>query len=248
MNRKIAIICAIFVITVFTGLNIPFCSKDTDATTQTTETTDSVVLNDAELVTIDAASIDPTITANFESADKEAKAWKGDAKLIMVSAKLPTDLSNSNSTLTYTYGSDSEPNWWWTYSYSETTGKAVRAMVMKDDYLGKDIKELPKQYWRTNYIEAFQIAENYSGNEFRKNNPDSQVTITLSVSEPKGWLWWLVEYNSSNGQSSSVRINPSDKTIVDEQGQTIQTSNDYDAVLETTTTSSATSESEYSFE
>ena len=241
MKKNFFVLSIIIFVIFFTGLSLPSCGKKTSSQTTTSpEPTATLTLNEAPLDTVDAITLDPTLTANYEASDKEAKKWKNNAQLVMVSVKLPQDLTLNNSTETYTYGSQDETNYWWTYSLSEQSGKFVRALVYKDDYIGKNLTPINIKYWRTNYIEAFQIAENYQGKEFRANNENTSVTLTLSVSEPKGWLWWLVEYKNPLGANYSVRINPNDKTIVDETGTVIAQGSTYQPTG-TTTTPSATS-------
>lgn len=207
-----------------TGLSLPSCGKkeDTLVVDEIIPTPTQTLLAEP-LTTIDPLNYDARLTANYESAYQEAKKWKEDASLVMVSVKLPLDLTLDNATQTYTFGSANENNYWWTYSYSEVTQKYVRALVNKEDYLGKDVSVIPLKFWRTNYLEAFQIADNYQGRDFRLNNTNTEVTLTLKISEPNGWLWWLVEYKSSLGQSLSFRVNPSDRTLVDETGNIITT-------------------------
>jgi len=242
MNKKISIAFVVLAIFVFNGLSLPFCSSNKEQTAvENPSPSPTVTLNDKPLATADATIYDATITANYEQAGIAAIAWNKDARLVMVSVKIPNDLSLDNSTDTYTYGSVNQPNYWWTYSLSESTGKTVRALVNKEDYLGTNVEPIPKSFWRTNYIEAFQIAENYGGKEFRQNNQNVSISLTLSVTEPKKWLWWLVEYKTPLGETLSVRINPNDQTIVDEAGEVVTTGSAYsptestDATKETIT-------------
>ncbi len=221
--KKFTLALLMLTFIMLSGLSWPSCGgKSSSDTSPTPEPSQTITLNEAPLDTVDAITLEPSLLANLDASAQEAKKWKGNAQIMMVSVKLPLDLSLNNSTETYTYGSADETNYWWTYSLSEQTGKFVRALVYKDDYLGKEMTPINLQYWRTNYVEAFQIAENYQGKQFRSNNSNVTVNLTLSVSEPKNWLWWLVEYKSEDGNSYSVRINPNDRTIADEAGQTIQ--------------------------
>lgn len=234
MNKKLLVVLAVITIFVFNGLTLPFCNNEEDtATDNTASPSPTVTLNDAPLATVDASAYDSQLTANYEGANLAAKEWNENAELVMVSVKLPQDLSIDNSTETYTYGSSNAPYYWWTYSLSESTSKTVRALVNKEDYLGTDVKAIPLDYWRTNYIEAFQIADNYGGKDFRQNNQNVTVSLTLSVSEPKGWLWWLVEYKTPLGESFNVRINPNDQTIVDESGSVVTTGSAYSPTTST---------------
>lgn len=220
MKKSLLVIVLIFAFVIFAGLSLPSCSKKETAP-EPTETTSLVTLPSEPLATVDATSIDSAITAIYDGAETKAKAWKPDAKLYLVSVKLPSDLSLNTSTQTYTYGSSGVPDDWWTYSYAESTGKYVRALIPKEDYLGDVTKLIDKNYWRTNYVEAFQIAEINGGSAFRQANDNVTIILTLSQGEPKGWLWWLVEYKAINGNNLKIRINPSNKTVVDETGTVI---------------------------
>ncbi len=235
MNKKISVALVVVAIFLFNGLTLPFCNNSETTTETSPEPSPTATLNDAPLATVDASVYDPELTANYEAANTAAQEWNQDAKLAMVSVKLPQDLSVNNSTETYTYGSENAPYYWWTYSLSESTGKIVRALVNKEDYLGTDIQSIPLSYWRTNYIEAFQIADNYGGKEFRQNNQNVTVSLTLSVGQPKNWLWWLVEYKTPIGESFNIRINPNDQTIVDESGEVVTTGSAYSPTTSTIT-------------
>lgn len=245
MNKKILISLACLSIVFLTGLSFPSCNnKNTQTSTTETATstpTSTITLNSSPLDTVDATTFDASITATYDKAEADAKSWKSNAELVMVSVKLPSDLSLNQATQTYTYGSSDETKYWWTYSYSEQTTKYVRALVYREDYLGSSLKAIPKNYWRTNYVEAFQIAQNSGGGaDFIANNQNVSVTETLAVSDPKGYLWWLVEYTTPLGNNLSVRINPNDRTIVDETGTIITTGKAYTPETTYTTIDSTT--------
>lgn len=243
MNKSLLILSLVFLVVVLNGLTLPFCSKEEEEPIiEEIEIAPTITLNDEPLVMADSMNYDATITANFEQAEISALAWQKDAQLMLVSVKLPSDLSLNNSTNTFTYGSENVFDYWWTYSLAESSGKTVRALVNKDDYLGNNVKPINKTYWRTNYIEAFQIADNYGGKEFRQNNPNTAISLTLSVSEPKGWLWWLVEYKTPLGENFSVRINPNDQTIVNESGEVVTTGSVYTPGYTTEDFSSSTTD------
>ena len=244
MDKKIIVFLFGIALVTLTGLTMPSCGSKTNTTAETTttpEATPSVILNEAPLATVDATTYDATLTADYEKAEVDAKKWQSNAELVMVSVKLPSDLSLNNATQTYTYGSSNDTQYWWTYSLSEQTQKFVRALVNKEDYLGTSLTPIPKKFWRTNFIEAFQIADNYQGAEFRLNNQNVEITETLSVGKPNNYLWWLVEYKTPLGNNLTVRINPNDRTIVDESGNIITTGKTYtpESTYSSTTTGTA---------
>lgn len=215
MKKNIFIILALLMFgLIFTGLS---CSKSaTPTTTPTAETTTTEDLTNAA-----PTSIDSSFTTNYNLAKEKVIGWKPDASLAAVSVKLPANLGLNNSTETFTFGSATDTLNWWSISIAESTGKFIRAIIPKTDYLGTAPTPINVAFWKTNYLEAFQLAEANGGKDFRKNNTDVDVTLTLMNSEPKGWLWWVVDYKTPSGNSLKVRINPNDKSIVDETGTVI---------------------------
>lgn len=238
MKKSLFIIVLCFCFIIFAGLSFPSCSKN--KTTSDSTSTPTAILPSEPLSTVDALSLDATITANYQAAETMAKKWKADATLYMDSVKLPQDLSLNGATQTFTYGSPSDTANWWTYSYSEATGKYVRALIPKEDYLGDVTTAIDKRYWRTNYVEAFQIAEANGGTAFREANPNTNIILTLSQSQPKGWLWWVVDYKTTDGNNLKVRINPNDKTVVDESGNIVANGNTYNSSTATSTSTTTT--------
>lgn len=241
MSKKIVLVATLLVLVfVITGLS---CKKSSTSTStdssQTTSTAATTTVTD--LTTVLPATVDSAFTTNYNSAKEKALLWKGDAKLVLVSLKLPRSLEVGNATESFTFGSDSDKSYWWNISIAEKTSKYVRAIIPKEDYLGTAANPINSAYWKTNYLEAFQIAEKNGGQTFRKNNTDVDITLTLSQSEPKGWLWWVVEYKSTTGSSFKLRLNPNDKTVVDELGNTISNGASTTSTSGTTSTGSTTS-------
>ena len=154
-------------------------------------------------------------------AKNKVQEWKTDAVLSAVNIKLPRDLTTNKAIETFVFGSAMDTANWWTFAISESSGKFVRAIVPKEDYLSEVTKPINNQYWKINYLEALQIAEANGGKAFRENNKETQITLTLAHTQPKGWLWWLVEYKTPEGESLKVRINAFDKSVVDEKGNIV---------------------------
>jgi len=196
-------------------------SNETQNTTPTTETPAATPVTD--LSTIDPTTINTSFTNNQTNAKTKAVEWKIDAKLYSFSVKLPPDLALNNATDTFVFGSPADNNNWWVYSVSENTGKFLRALIPKADYLGNTLNPINDKYWKSNYLQAFQKADIYQGATFRAANPNSEISVTLANGEPKGWLWWTVEYKSSTGNTLKIRINPNDLTIVDDLGNIVTT-------------------------
>jgi len=199
------------------------CQKqeETPTPTETPTETPTPVVND--LTTIDYSTINSMVMNNYTTAKQKATTWKGDAKLYNYTVKLPIDLSINNGTETFVFGSDSDKLNWWVLSVSESTNKSLRALIPKEDYLGNTLAPINTSFWKTNYLQAFQKAEIYQGKTFREANANSEITINLSMGEPKGWLWWVVEYKAPSGNILKVRVNPSDLTVVDDLGNIVQT-------------------------
>ena len=188
-----------------------FNKKNTTPNTNTAES----------LTNVDPTSIDSSLATYLQLAKTKAAEWKRDAALYYVSIKLPVSLLPALANETYVFGSASDANNWWTISIAEGSGKYLRAIIPKEDYLGNTLKPINEQYWKTNYLTAFQVAEKNGGSTFRTNNIDTEVTMNLSQGEPKGWLWWYAEYKAPSGNSQKIIINPSDKSVVDDSGNII---------------------------
>lgn len=197
-----------------TGLSCNLFKKKTTETTTTATTTPA-------LLAAETSSIDSIFKANLEQAKTKAKDWKTDALLSAVNIKLPKSLETNKAIETFIFGSASDTANWWTFAISENSGKFVRAIVPKEDYLSEVTKPIDTNYWKINYLEALQIAEANGGKTFREANQDVQITLTFGQTQPKGWLWWLAEYKTETGESLKVRINASDKSVVDESGNAV---------------------------
>lgn len=199
-----------------TGLSCNLFKKKTaDTTTPTTTTTPA-------LLAAESTSINQLFNANLELAKTKAKEWKNDAVLYAVNIKLPKDLGTNKAIETFVFGASSDALNWWTFAVSENSAKYVRAIVPKTDYLSTITKAIGMSYWKINYLEALKIADANGGKAFREKNADAQITLNLSQTEPKGWLWWIVDYESASGDTLKVIVNPTDQTVVDSQGNVIK--------------------------
>ena len=206
-------------------------SKSPSTTTDTTQntTTDTTTTSNtsttptvSDLTSILPSSFDTDISAHFAQGTAAAKAWHTDAVVSYVSVALGTNLTPKKGNEVYVFGSASDLDNWFTYSLSQDTGKSVRAIIPKADYLGDKITPINTTYWSMNYIQALQLAEQNGGATFRTANPNPQITIFLSNRTPRGWLWWTVEYTAaSSGQNLSLLINPYLGGVSDEQGNVL---------------------------
>lgn len=212
-------VASLVLILTLTGLS---CGKKaTPAVTETPTATATTTVTD--LSNVEVTTVDTNFATNYAAAKAKAGEWKGDSNLVSLSIKLPSDLSLNNANETFVFGSPSDPDYWFTLTIAESSSRSVRALIPKADYLGNAISTpIAIQYWKSNYLQAFQIADAYAGKTIRTTYPDTQVTITLQHSDPKGWLWWTVEYKNSTA-TTKVRVNPSTLYIYDETGNIIST-------------------------
>lgn len=182
----------------------------------------SVQVAGLNYLTADPATLAASLKANRDLADEKVKAWQADAELYHVSAKLPPNIALGQATEVYSYGSKNDVYNWWTLNWSGKSGKSVRALIPKEDYLGSELKPIPRQFWKLDYIEAIQLADAAGGADYRARNGDSQIAASLAVGEPKGYLWWTVEYQSSTSDAWRILINPATKELFDQQGEPIK--------------------------
>lgn len=216
--RKITLIILSFVlVSSLTGLS---CSKKTTDQPTTTATTDpNSDLPTSNLTNLEVTSLDDLITTNYELAKRKAAEWHSDAVLVNLTIKFPKNLGPMNATQTYVFGSATDGKNWFSFSIAENNSKYIRAIIPKEDYLGTDITPVNTSYWKMNYLKAFQLAETNGGRDFRAENSDYEITATLAQMQPKGWLWWEIDYKSATtGEKLVLKINPKDSNVVDEQG------------------------------
>lgn len=176
----------------------------------------------ATYLTVDPTTLESTIQADNSLAQQKAQIWKKDAVLYQVSIKLPSNLAVGQATEVYTYGSSSDAYNWWTLNVSQKTSKSIRAIVPKEDYLGTTLQPIPLKFWKMSYVEALQMAETNGGSNFRTQHPDSQVTVNLSVSQPKNFLWWSVEYEPIAGETFKILVNPATSEVITSTLPTLQ--------------------------
>jgi hypothetical protein len=213
------------------------CSnKATTPTVSSTPTSTSTTSGTIDLTNVDPTAQNSTILTNASQARLKANEWRNNSQMVYYSVKLPRDLRLNNATESFVFGSSSEPNYWWVYSLAESSGIFLRSLYYKTDYLGNTIQPIPDKYWKSNYIQAFQKAETYQGKAFRDANPNTDVTINLFVTNPNSWLWWNVEYKSTNGKTLKVRVHPSELKIYDDLGNVVTSTTQSDVTATPTAT------------
>lgn len=194
----------------------PTETPTTEESTTSSQTTEPVTTV-SDLTNLAPASFDTDLMTHFTLGKAAARAWKPDAVLSYVSVTLATLAPNKGSEV-YVFGSASDLDNWFTYSVSQDTGKSVRAIIPKADYLGSQLTPINEAYWSMNYVQALQLAEQNGGATFRISNPNPQMTVYLSNRTPRGWLWWTVEYTGASGETLVLLINPYLGGVADAQG------------------------------
>lgn len=204
--------------TFLVGLNLS-CKKTTPSETPTPSASESQAPQEDNLTNLDPTSVQEQITANYNTAKQKASSWKSDAVLYSASAKITSSLDFEDVIEVYTFGTGSEPSYWWTISISVRSKNYVRAIIPKEDYLGANLVPARTQYWKVNYVQAFQAAETNGGKEWREKQKDSkyQITATLAHGEPKGYLYWLVEYQLLDGSDKkTIQIDANSGEVINE--------------------------------
>lgn len=181
----------------------------------------ATVVGENSYLGIEAATAESVMAQSISLADTKAKAWRANAALVHYSVRFASDLTVGAITETLSYGSPSEAYDWWTVTIAGKTGKAVRAVIPKEDYLGTSYTAIPRQHWKMNYVEALQLADTHGGSAYRAKHADSEITAVLSVSEPKNYLWWAVTYRSATADPLQILINPSTKEVMNASGEPI---------------------------
>lgn len=184
----------------------------------TSETSTAPAVSD--FVNQDSKTVMAKTQENLSKAKNESTAWEKDAVFVGYNFKVPQDLDPKSLTETFVFGSSSEENFWWTYSI-DSQGKSVRALVAKEDYLGKDLQPIQEQFWKKSYIDVLKTAESNGGLTFRSQNPEAEITLVLSQSAPNNWLWYVIEYRGAT-TSQKIRISANDGKVYNEQGTLIK--------------------------
>ncbi|MCX6812574.1 MAG: hypothetical protein NTW79_03055 [Candidatus Berkelbacteria bacterium] len=149
----------------------------------------------ANLTNASAATFDDAIKTELATADAQSVIVDKKATLCAVDVDLPQTLANGsgNSIFGYNLSVDKINNW--TISISNTSGKFLRALVPKTDYLGT-LSAINRSFWKINYVFALQIAEKNGGQDFRNLKTITDVDLTLKNGGPNSWLYWYVTYNA----------------------------------------------------
>lgn len=205
MIRKLLTILLVFSSLLFLG-----CKKNTEST--------AVPLT---IISSDAAGTMTAIRSNLDNAQVSAKIWQEDAQFVGLVLKISPEVTADNLTKTFVFGSPQDTTNWWTYSINEKESKIVRSQTPKEDFLGSDLQKINEDYLKTSYIDALKSAEAAGGENFRAKDANTQINIALVQTNPKGWLWWQIEYQSGSNLKLKVLINAADGKAYDENGEPI---------------------------
>ncbi len=187
-------------------------------TTAKTIDPSEVTTTGTSYLTVAPSSLDQSINDHKALADQKGKGWRNDAQLYRYSVKFDSNFTIGQITENFTYGSPADAYNWWTVTISGKNSKVVRALIPKEDFLGTNVPAIPQRFWKINYVEALQLAESNGGATFRKSHSDTQVSATLMIDQPKNYLWWIVEYQSSSLDPYRILINPATKEVFDADG------------------------------
>lgn len=185
-------------------------TSTSSSTDQTTTTTPETKLSD--LTTATPASYDDSVKNQLSIADSKLAEVDKKGQLAAVDISLPgtLDIGSGNSIFVYNLSADKVNCWM--ISISNSSGKFLRAKVPKEDYLG-ELKAIDRNFWKINYVSALQIAEKNGGLDFRNANTVSEVKITLKNADPKGWLYWFVDYNTKDS-NKEVQIDANTGAVI----------------------------------
>lgn len=189
-------------------------STSTSSNNSTTATTTSTTETISNLTNIDPKTLTDVINAQLTLAD--AKATETDKKLQLsaIEVVLPGSLVQGAGDTYYIYSSTSDTANNWVIAISNTDNKFVRSKTVKADYMG-NVTAINRTYLKTSYVSAIQIAEKNGGKDYRQGNTMTSVKLTLKNSDPKGWLYWVVEYSTQTSQKQ-FKIDASTSAIVTE--------------------------------
>lgn len=184
-----------------------------------TETTDQDQISDEEqsatdaqtgsnLLTIEADTIEALQSEKLNFANKKANDWQSNSKLVAVQVEVPSSLRKENVSTRYIYSSPSVNYYYWTIAISADNTSYIRALIPKEDYLNSNLDIILNDFWKFNYVQALQIADENGGSDWRETNNLGQVTMVLSRGQPNNYHYWNIEY-----------------VAVDEDGQRIDSNN-----------------------
>lgn len=209
MKNTLRVIILALILVTLAGCSLTKQGATTNNSTATNDFTDQ-----------DSAAVIATTKANLAKAQTAATSAHADASWIALNFKVPADLNPQSLTQTFVFGASSDPNNWFTDSI-DVSGKSIRAIIPKSDFLGTDLQTIDQQYWKVGYVDALQTAYSNGGNAFMAQHPEAQITLTLSQGAPNSWLWYTITFQGSSG-AQKIRISAFDGKIYDDQGNLVK--------------------------
>jgi hypothetical protein len=197
--------------------------------TETAATTEETITN---LTNADPADFTAENKKELDLADTKAKAYNSLETLSAVEITIPGKLVPRSGTATYIYDQAGDAKNHFIISISQSTQTFIRGLVPREDYMG-NLTAINLKSWKLSYIEALKVAEKNGGQEFRSSNTLSQLRMTLKNSNPKGWLYWIIDYEAEGGKFSAQIDAYSGRFVPESE---ISNSNSTDSTASTTQT------------
>ncbi len=204
--RILKIIAVLVVIVLIAIIIVWGLSKKTQ--TQTNQSTSTNNQENSTSQTNNLSNIKPTdysetLIANLAKAQELAGQWQKNAQLVFLKVQISSDLNLKKITETYVFSSSKAPINYWTIGF-DLEKNYIRAQIPKTDFLQNDNpKKIKTEFWKTDWISAFQKAEVSGGKTFRdKYKNDLTIVADLTYSKPNDYLYWIVSYNSLSSEDS----------------------------------------------
>ncbi len=187
-------------------------SQTTSTTTTTTTTTSTTTETISNLTNADASTLADGIAAQLALADAKAAEVDKKLQLAAIEVDLPATMDQNSGSTYYIYTSTSDTLNNWVIAISNSDNKFVRSRTVKADYMGS-LTSINRSFVKNNFVAALQIAEKNAGKDFRQGNTITGVKLTLKNADPKGWLYWFVDYSTSTNQKE-IQIDASTGAVV----------------------------------
>ncbi len=164
------------------------CSKDTNIIDNTTE---SYTPNTAHF--------------NFAVVEKQAKTLDGNSRLITIFTK-NVKVDGTADSWKYIYDSLPDTNYKIRYYYLSTYLNSVNCDSIITNKIMVGGAPISKNWMNSD--KALEIAENNGGNEFRLQNPDCLISVSLGEALiPESSPNWCIYYSSKNNGGKRLWIN-----------------------------------------
>lgn len=166
---------------------------------QTTTTTDVQIVG---LTNVDPADFVAENQAELTLAETKAKTMNSEVQLNALEITFPGSLKPRSGNAIYIYDTTKDTAHHYTVSVSQESQNFIRAIIPKEDYLGA-LTPINLKSWKLSFVDALKVAEKNGGLDWRSKNTLTRLKMTLKNAAPKGWLYWLLEYQSDNSSFSA---------------------------------------------